>query len=83
MDILRTEQTAAGRLSWVTGDMENWTRALGNGAPLRVRGCLEFEGLLEDSPRIDDLRRDLMRIPDEAAAMAPAKAGPWASGASG
>ena len=86
MDILRTEQTAAGRLSWVTGDMENWTRALGNGTPsdsLRVQGCLEFEGLLEGSPRIDDLRRDLVRIPDQAAAMAPAKAGPWASGASG
>ncbi len=81
--MLRTEQTAAGRLSWVTGDMENWTRALGNGTPFRVRGCLEFEGMLEGSPRIDDLRRDSMRIPDEAAAIAPGKAGPWASGGSG
>ncbi len=46
MDILRKEHTAAGRLSWVAGDMENWTRALGNATPSesedvwRSTGCV-------------------------------------------
>ena len=52
---------------------------IGNAAPPRVRGGLEFDGLQEGSPRIDDLRRDLMRIRDKAAAMEGAKAGPGTS----
>ena len=36
-----------------------------------------MDGLVEGSPRIDDLRRDLMRTPDEAAAMVRLKALGW------
>ncbi len=36
-----------------------------------------MDGLFEGSPRIDDLRRDLMRTPDEAAAMVRLKALGW------
>ena len=46
MDILRKEQTAAGRLSWVTGDMENWTRALGNGTPSESEDVWSSTGCL-------------------------------------
>ena len=36
-----------------------------------------MDGLVEGSPRIDDLRRDLMRTPDEAAAMVRLKGLGW------
>ena len=62
----------------LSGDMENWARGdMRNWAPLSERRVWAMDALDAGSPRIDDLRRDLMRTPDEVAAMVRLKGLGW------